>query len=412
MTFTVKRAGLPQALFPILPFLMFFPSGLRSTGVLLFLIATLVSGNYGEKWGNVRRSPMFWPALAMLGVSVLAGMLLDRSAERFWNGFAHYQIYLFLLLFISMGSGEWQRRASWSFAIGALCAATLFYLKAAGLLPEGDLFQNYLAYAGNNSILLGILLALAAGVFLYEAVAHSGRIVRLRSFAAFLYVTPALLLLAKTRTGVLLFVVLCSIAVFQAAVRSWRKALGLLVLMALILAAASQYSTSLQERARQTMDALHGAASAKPPAHRDIRLELYDITMQMIAEKPLTGHGIAQWMPLYQQRALGLASEKMATPHNDYLLYAAELGAAGLAALLCIWVVQLVVALRMGGRAGTYLGMLTIAMIIGAMFNAILRDAVFGLPFMILLAIPLAGVEWPARPTAAAAAPVNARGAN
>ncbi len=38
------------------------------------------------------------------------------------------------------------------------------------------------------------------------------------------------------------------------------------------------------------------------------------------------------------------------------------------------------------------LGMLGVAVIVGGMFNAILRDLVFGMPFMILLAIPLAGV--------------------
>jgi hypothetical protein len=39
-----------------------------------------------------------------------------------------------------------------------------------------------------------------------------------------------------------------------------------------------------------------------------------------------------------------------------------------------------------------WLGMLGVAIMVGGMFNAALRDAVFGMPFMILLAIPLAGV--------------------
>lgn len=83
----------------------------------------------------------------------------------------------------------------------------------------------------------------------------------------------------------------------------------------------------------------------------------------------------------------------MTTPHNDYLLYAAELGLLGLAALCWLWISQLVVAFRIGGRRGMQLAMLTAALLIGGMFNAILRDSVFGMAFMVLLAIPLAGVS-------------------
>lgn len=87
-----------------------------------------------------------------------------------------------------------------------------------------------------------------------------------------------------------------------------------------------------------------------------------------------------------------LPSEGTRTPHNDYLFYAAEIGLIGLAALLWIWLIQLTVAWKIGGAPGMWLGMLGVAILGGGMFNAILRDAVFGMPFMILLAIPLAGV--------------------
>jgi O-antigen ligase len=92
----------------------------------------------------------------------------------------------------------------------------------------------------------------------------------------------------------------------------------------------------------------------------------------------------------------------MTTPHNDYLLYATELGALGVAALFWIWITQLGVARQMSKSAqrgqterAMLLAMLGVAMMVGGMFNAILRDGVFGMAFMILLAIPLAGVERP-----------------
>lgn len=73
---------------------------------------------------------------------------------------------------------------------------------------------------------------------------------------------------------------------------------------------------------------------------------------------------------------------------------------AGVAALLWIWFSQFRIARRMAlskdnstKDKAMLLIMLTLAMMTGAMFNAILRDAVFGLAFMILLAIPLAGLR-------------------
>ena len=95
-------------------------------------------------------------------------------------------------------------------------------------------------------------------------------------------------------------------------------------------------------------------------------------------------------------------TDTMTTPHNDYLLYATELGFLGLGALLWILGTQLFLAFSLARhkntvygrtREGMWIAMLTLAMMLGGMFNAILRDAVFGLAFMILLAIPLAGLQ-------------------
>lgn len=395
MTSFFRREALPQNVLAILPFLLFFPSGIRYTGVVLFAVALLFAGGYREKWQTARQSPLFWPVMAMFAATCVAAIFLDRSAEKFWSGFAHYQIYFFLLSFISVGGGEWQRRAVRAFFIGALCAATLFYLNALGLLPNQKLFVSYLHYSGNNSILLGILLALASGGLLYEVAEGEGRRQRWYRLAAFLYISAALLFFAQTRTGALLFVVLCGMALFKATFRSWRRALVSFLGLVLVSTLAWQASDGLRSRVLQTSMDIQNYMQGSSVSGQGMRLEIYEKTLDIIAEKPLTGHGVAQWVPLYRQHAKGLSSEMMAAPHNDYLLYMAEIGLLGLAALLAIWVVQLALAWRLGGREGMWVGMLTVGLIVGAMFNAILRDSVFGMPFMILLAIPLAGVKSP-----------------
>ncbi len=386
-----RRDTLPQAILSGLPLTLFFPVGIIYTGVLLFLLSLLFDGDYRTKWLTAKSNPLFWPVLVMFIVTCLSALIVGRPQSGFWNGFAHYQVYIFLLFFVSVGAGDWQRRAVTVFFIGAIYAATLYYLSLFKLLPTITPFTNYVIYGGNKSILLGILLAIAAAWMLYEMTVLQDRRWLWARIIAFLYVAIALLFLTKTRTASLIFVLLCSFILLKHFTFSWRSGLWLLGLFVLF-GVAWQSATDLRMRVADTIKEISTFSQRKTESEGGNRLAMYSITSEIIAERPLLGHGIAAWAPLYEARAQGLSSAGMVTPHNDYLLYAAEIGLIGLAVLLWTWGVQLAVAWKIGGEHGMLLGMLGVAVIVGGMFNAILRDLVFGIPFMILLAIPLAGV--------------------
>ena len=386
-----RRNVLPQTILSFLPLTLFFPVGIIYTGILLFLLSLLCSGDFPTKWLTVKASPLFWPILGLSAITCCAAIFLERSQDYFWSGFVHYQIYIVLLFFISVGSGDWQRRAVTVFFVGALYAATLYYLNLLQVLPKIEIFANYLVYRGNKSILLAILLAIAAGWMLYEMTSLADRRWLWLRVAAFLYVVIALLFLAKSRTASLIFVLLCLLFFLKYLTMSWRSVLWMLGFV-LMLAVAWMSASDLRLRAIGTINDINAFSQGQQISDDGIRLEMYSVTTKMIAEKPWTGHGIATWPSQYQKHAKGLLSEKTRTPHNDYLFYAAEIGFIGLAALLWIWLTQLTVAWKIGGAHGMWLGMLGVAIMVGGMFNAILRDAVFGMPFMILLAIPLAGV--------------------
>ena len=387
-----RRNVLPQTILSFLPLTLFFPVGIIYTGILLFLFSLLYSGDFRTKWLTAKANPLFWPILGLSAITCCAAIFLERSQDSFWSGFVHYQIYIILLFFISVGSGDWQKRAVRVFFVGALYAATLYYLNLLQILPKIEIFANYLVYRGNKSILLAILLAIAAGWMLYEmASLHDRRGLWLRA-AAFLYVVIALLFLAKSRTASLIFVLLCLLFFLKYLTMSWRSVLWMLGFV-LMLAVAWISASDLRLRAIGTINDINAFSQGQHISDDGIRLEMYSVTTKMIAEKPWTGHGIATWPSQYQKHAKGLPSQGTRTPHNDYLFYAAEIGLIGLAALLWIWLTQLTVAWKIGGAPGMWLGMLGVAIMVGGMFNAILRDAVFGMPFMVLLAIPLAGVR-------------------
>lgn len=375
----------------MLPFTLFFPVGVMYAGVMLFVLAFLLSGDFQSKWRTAKSSPLFAPVLGLSIVSIGAALLLERPAGEFWPAFAHYQIYLFLLLFISIGGGAWQRNAVTAFFAGTVLAATFFYLHFLHQLPALTVFRSYIDYEGNKSILLGILLGIAAPWMLYDAIAHpERRHVGARLFA-FLYVALAALLLAKTRTGILIFLLLCLLIGAKHLTLSKRSA-ALLLVAACALGLTFTFAEGPAARARGTFNDIAAFTQNKQVSDAGIRLDLYRATMQIIHDQPLTGHGIGTWLTQFRQRVKGQSIETHTTPHNDYLLYASEIGLIGVAALLWILLGQLALAWKIGGEQGMWLGMLGVAVMVGGLFNAILRDALFGMAFMILLAIPLAGV--------------------
>ncbi|AZP11231.1 O-antigen ligase family protein [Undibacterium parvum] len=417
------RAALPQQVLSWLPLTLFFPVGVMYAGVLLFALSLLISGDYAQKWQRIKTSPMLLPVLALSAVTIVVALFQTRPAGEFWSAFWHYQTYLFLLPFLAVGTGvvdgkaAWQARAQLVLFGGAIYASTLFYLGAAGLLPPTTLFRSYVVYEGNKSILLGILLAISAGWMLHAwRWRKDQHVVRA---VAWLYVVAALLLFAKSRTASLLLLVLCTHMLLRN-VRLNTRTVILAALLGATLFGGVKYlaalpppatcltkqmvseqqlnpASILAQRAICTVHQLRDFNQGKKIGEDGMRLEIYQVTAQIIAEKTWTGHGIGNWLALYQARAQGMMSAAMTTPHNDFLLYCSELGVLGMLALMGIFCQQLLVAKKMQDsehqERAMLLAMLGVTMIVGAMFNAILRDGVFGMAFMILLAIPLAGVS-------------------
>ena len=152
---------------------------------------------------------MFLPVLGLTLVCILSFLFNRPNEKEYWTQFLHYQTYWFLLPMIAIGAGSWQQKAVRNFFIGALVASTLFFLAYADLLPENTLFRSYVIYQGNKSILLGLLLALAAAWMLHELLLR--RTHRIWRIIAFVYVFAALVLCSKSRTAALLFFLLLAV---------------------------------------------------------------------------------------------------------------------------------------------------------------------------------------------------------
>ena len=390
MGINVTRQELPQQVLSFLPLCLFVPIGMTYVGIVLFILTWLLSGNFKSKWDNVQQHPMLLPVLALSLMVCWTSLSLPRSPEHFWSGFARYQTYLFLILFVSVGGGAWQGRAMRVFGYASIYGATIYDLGALGVLPEINLFRTYFIPSGNNNTITGIVLAIAAAWWLHLALSSQGKIC-LKKLAVFGYAAFPILFIAHTRSGVLTLCLLCGWVLFRSAALKGRRwaVIAVLTLVAIVV-----WSTSsiVKERTmtsiEHTKQFLSGEKTGEP------RLEMIERTLVMIAEKPWTGHGIYMWQAQFPERGKGLEyAQGVATPHSDYILFAAEMGVFSVLILLGIFFTQYKISRQLGQDGRAFLGLVTLAMLMNAATSPLLRDARFGLAFMILLVIPLAGVR-------------------
>jgi O-antigen ligase len=123
-----------------------------------------------------------------------------------------------------------------------------------------------------------------------------------------------------------------------------------------------------------------------------MRLHFWTLSLQAIAERPLTGFGVGAWSQQYlrlqnQQPVPG--TEQVRNPHQEFLLWGVLLGVGG-AFLLALLLLAMARDSR-GFRAPTCQALLSVITVLtlSAMFNSVLFDAVTGEFFCFAIGILL-----------------------
>ncbi len=375
----------PEMVLVVLPFTLFFPIGIMYALLGVFILTLFISGNYEEKIKNVCSSPLFLPATVLLIISLLSSIFISRSDYHPFSHLLHFQIYFVLIMLASVGEGEWQKKAIDVFLIGAIYGSSIFFLTRIFEFPSWIIFRDYISYAGNKSVSLGIFLGIAAAVSLLYSLHEDNRNRKIIYVVMYIYISIAVLFFAKTRSGHVALIALSLLALAMN-FKFRRNNLILCAVFILLLGFSWQSSSLFKDRTTRLINDLILFSKGGAPSFEANRLEFFVYTGEMISEKPIIGHGVGAWRAQYPERASGLITAHMSAPHNDYLLYWAELGIPGLMALGWIWFSLIRAGRRLHNLQGQILITLTVATIIGGLTNTILRDWRFGIPIMILTA--------------------------
>ncbi len=205
------------------------------------------------------------------------------------------------------------------------------------------------------------------------------------------------LLVLEGRSGYLVALSAIALAAMWAMPTKWRLP-TLVATPVIALAALALGSAQVQERVTKIFAESQHFAQTQQVGEADSsgwRLNAWKRSIQAFSQKPLLGHGVGNWTPAVKQfegaNAVAMFGEGNASnPHQEFLLWAVELGVVGLLLLLGVLGSLCRDALQFQAPASRALLAAVAATVIACMFNSSLYDDLMGDYLVVTLGLLLA----------------------
>lgn len=361
---------------------VFLPQGFSYAALILLALALLTNKNaWLERWSNLRSTPHWWFACAIL---VWAGILLislPTYPETSSNLF-HLIRIVFTLAVVMMLTAEEANFAFRGFFIGLGGSLLIILLNQFFGLENIKIAKNLIYYSGNKSISNALMMALAAAtMIIWLPKLRSWRL--LLVFCMLLSIILTLFMVLPSRTAWLSLITCCAIGVLykirRATTSKILMGVGALMLMIFGVLQTPQISSRINDGVSQVINA-NKVEKISESGSWGIRYRVYAETLEMIRERPLTGWGIGAWNQKWRER-VEPEMAKFNMPHNDFLWIGSQAGIVGILLLFFLVCANFPQAWKSNDINGCLSVMAITAVLISILFNTGLRDAAIGLPF-------------------------------
>jgi O-antigen ligase len=354
-----------------------FPISLALTSVLMvmFLVLWVLGGQWRDAMSRVRANPVALAALALWAVIVLGVLWTSAPREDVQLHLSKYSKLLFAVALMTFAVGvDTYRRALLGFVVAMLFILVSTWLNVWMVLPwsktqvPGWGLSHHVV---GDYITQNVMMALFTLLALFRAKSARAPAASAAWFAVAAMAAVSITHLSDGRTG---YVLLFSVLFYLVTVSFRGKALWWSVMSALlVLCLAYASSSPMRERVAKAVDEI-GHFQVDKYTSIGTRLYMYDITPDMIADKPLLGHGTGAYHTEICRYAVTPPSCQGWLnwhPHNQFLFFAADHGLLGLMAYLILLAAMAWVAYRTPDReAGVLLGGLTVLLVVDGMFNS------------------------------------------
>jgi O-antigen ligase len=211
-----------------------------------------------------------------------------------------------------------------------------------GLVPPNGLLNGYPEnpYVFKNKITHNVLMVFAAYLFALEARLNPSRPLRILFALLGIAALYNVLFMVTGKTGYLIVLVLAAYYL----VDGWgRRGIAMAALFLLILCGAVYLMPSSVPHQRLSLAAEEIRGWNPDRAEKNSvghRVEYYTNGLRMVREHPFLGVGTGGFPGAYAKVAAKKGQDATVNPHNEYLMVAVQLGAAGVLLMLWLFLVQ------------------------------------------------------------------------
>ncbi len=371
----------------------YLPLGARYAAFFLCAGLAVAWVHRQRLWSSLvltRRAKLLLALAAWMAVSALwSPAPLPRIIAPLWMALLPLALLPLAMAVPAALSAHAARRALLHFVAASALVGSWTVVDFVLAVPDTSPLASPVDATGNQRILVSMLLALGCAFGLWLATQACSTRQRWACAAA-AGMALAGLLLQDRRSGLLMLPILLMAWAVAAAPR-WYLKLALPLLVAAAAVGTWALSTGVQQRFAEGARELQTYAGNDQVATSwGMRLRLWQRTADMVAERPLTGHGLGSWPQWWRQNTQsGTLLHEHTTPHNEYLLAAAQAGVPA-ALLLLAWLLANVWASAAAGAVPAL--MVWTTLLTTACTHAVLRDAKLALPLLLLAALCMAMV--------------------
>ena len=412
---TINRAADRAAQWAAVALGFSIPLSIALDNLLLAIVLAgwLASGAWREKWGAVRGNRFALAALALYGL-LLAGTLYGAPAPGDAPGtLAKYKELLWAPVLLWVFREETLRkRAILALATSLALVLSLSLLLMADLLPYTPLIKGDSSYPVvlKTRQTHGLLMGFGAFLFARLALDAASRPIRILWGVLAAGAVANATLVVQGATG---YLILGTLALYLGFLgKGWRGIAWTAVAVVIAFAALMSVPGAFQERVlrieREISEWQPGAPDVS--SSTGLRLEFYRVSLKIVKDRPLLGHGTGSFPSAYAEKLKGQQTILTRNPHHEYLNLMVQLGLVGLAALLYLFWTHWQCAARLATplERHTARGLL-LAMMVGCLFNSWLMDHTEGLLYVWLTGLLFAGPRSP-EPIARHLSPVAGSG--
>lgn len=372
-----------------------FTVALNNVLLALTLAGWLVGGGFLEKL-RFFRHPVAIPALTLFALLAFGTLYGEASAASSMLYLRKYGDLLLIPVFLSLfRHAQARRHAVHALAMSLALVLALSYFIKLDLLPAIPFIDGHASnpVVFKEHLTHNILMAFAVFLFAWLAL---GAVSLWARVAWATLATLALVNVTGMVHGATGYLVLAGLLLLLGYRRVGRRGLGAAVLAVAVLAAAlMSVHNPFQQRVNKISKELREWRTDQP-AHTSTgwRLEFYSNTLAIIAEHPVIGVGTGGFPSAYADKVKGTGRVATQNPHNEFLLITAQLGFAGLAALLWLFWRQWRFAAWLATPLESELARgLVVTMVIGCMLNSLLLDHTEGLLYAWLSGVLYGGLK-------------------